>query len=70
MKLVPMAILQMDTRGTMSSAFSMNKQHLNISPLTKLEFPDSVNQLTDPAPMHHVEVNRRLSPDGLKSKMD
>lgn len=54
----------------MSSAFSMNKQHLNVSPVIKPEFTDSVKQLTDPAHIHHLKVSGRVSPDGLKSKED
>lgn len=54
----------------MLSAFSMNKQHLNISPVTKPEFIDSVNQLTDPAHIHRLKVSGRVSPDSLKSKAD
>lgn len=48
----------------------MNKQHLNVSPVIKAEFTDSVKQLTDPAHIHHLKVSGRVSPDGLKSKED
>lgn len=52
----------------MSLAFSMNKQHLNISLVIKPEFTDSVNQLTDVVHIHHLKGGGRVSSDGLKSK--
>lgn len=51
----------------MSLAFSMNKQHLNISLVIKPEFTDSINQLTDVVHIHHLKGGGRWSEEQSKS---